>query len=420
MVPGGEDGLVADPNQKSIAALGQERARWLRLLNRIDNWRGRHWRGTFVPPAKERPGTITLGDLERLTIHPGAELYVFDAAPVEENGRFLGGFKAEAVNGNAVTVTPIAPPTEDEVAVWARPREEVLVYEQLPNDRWLAFHRTKAAVEAEGEEAGSALPTPQKLLPEEMLKHLEESLGEVQQHAEPVPEEKWPEILEKLKTGATTPGLHWARVEFKKSHEFARSGQEPVQFEEGDVGTFDLETAQNLKDEGAVEILAVEYRRPLSHGQTALRGGEHEYESVGQAGDGEQKAQGKVRIEGVDAIRRMLDADIAATEKMTAQLRAAKANAEGQLGLHSKEADDLTSDLKNWQADATAAERTADRFEKRVAELAAALGGAETAIVELGRELDGASAMLFQKIDRAAPAPPRRQAAAGAGAVSGK
>jgi hypothetical protein len=411
LVPGGEGMLVDDTEREPIAALRQEKARWLRVLNRIDNWRGRHWNASFMPPGSDKPGMLTLGDVEKLTIHAGAEIYVFDAAPVEENGRFLGGFRADVVNGNAITVTPLAPPTKDDLAAWAQPREDVVVYEELPNDRWLAFHRTATADDAEVDEEGGALPSPQKADPEDLLKHLEESMGEVRQHAESIPEEKWAEIREKLKKREIMPGLYWAQVEFKGAHEFSRPGEEAVQFEEGDLGTFDLETAQSLEDDGKVKIVFIEYRRPLKHGQTALRGGEHEFEVAGQGGADDQKAPGKVRIEGTDFIRRMLQADIAATEKMTAQLKAAKANAEGQVGIHSREADELVDDLKNWQADAKAAERTSDRFDKRVAELSAKLDGTETSIVELGRELDGASAMIFRKIDREAPPPPRRAAA---------
>jgi hypothetical protein len=45
----------------------------------------------------------------------------------------------------------------------------------------------------------------------------------------------------------------------------------------------------------------------------------------------------------------------------------------------------------------------ADRFEARVTEMSSALAAAETAIVELGRELAGASALLVGAIDQRAP-----------------
>ena len=387
--------------QKSIATLEQEKARWQRVWNRVDEWGGRSWpTASFTPPTDGRPGTITVEDVEKLTVVTGAEVYVFDQGDIADEGRFLGAFHVDAVNGNNVSISPAAPPTDDDRKLWAKPREAVSVYETLPNDTWLAFHTLspKKDEETPGDEA-SVLPTPRITDPEDLLKHLEGRLEEVRQHAEVVPEEKLPEVFENLKQGNVTPGRYWAKVEFKEPHSFPITGREPAQFESGQTGEFDLETAQKLKEDGVVDIVAVESRRPLVDPLTAIRGGEHAM----AGGDG----AAKVQTEGLLFMRRMLDSDIVDIVAMTERLKTAKTTTESQLGIHAREVDDLGDDLKNWQADAQAAEQTAKKFEQRVAKLGTELSGLETAIVELGRELAGASALIAGEIDAAAPPPVR-------------
>ena len=352
------DGLVPVADLKSLAALKQDKARWERIRHRVDEWGGRAWpTASFTPPSDARPGTITIEDVEKLTLSAGSEIYVFDKADVADEGRFLGAFRVEGVNGNVVSVSAAVPSTADDKALWAKPREAVTVYESLPADSWLAFHRTAtkpgeaAAADDEGAEgeAENAFPAPQKIDPEDLLKHLETRLAEVRQHAEPVAEEKWPELLEELKNDTTKTGRYWAQVEFKK---------------------------------------------PYS--------GEHTLSPTDGNGAG-----AKVQIEGIAFIRRMLDADIADIDAMTKRLQTAKSSADNQLGIHTKESEELADDLRSWQADVEAAGQTAERFEKRVAKLATELSGVESAVVELGRELDGASALLAGEIDLRAPPPAR-------------
>jgi len=397
----GGDG--ADSAQKSIAALEQEKARWQRVWNLVDEWGGRSWpNASFIAPTDGRAGTITVEDVEKLTAVTGAEVYVFDEGDIAEGGAFLGAFHVDAIDPakpNTLTISPAAPPTEEDRTLWAKPRETVRVYETLPNDTWLAFHTlspTKGASLAEDE--GSGLPTPRMIDPESLLNGLEERLKkfkeEISEHARVVPEDELPEILEKVKQGTVTPGRYWAKVEFKKPKSFPIDGREPAQFESGQTGEFDLETAQKLKEEGDVDIVAVESRRPLVDPLMAIRGGEH-------AGDA------TVQTEGLSFMRRMLEGDIVDILAMTERLKQAKTTTQSQLAIHKKEADDLGDDLRNWEADARAAEQTATKFERRVAELGTELSGLETAIVELGRELAGASALLAGEIDAATPPPGR-------------
>jgi len=406
LVPGGEGLLVPDRNRKSLEALAAERARWRRVRDRIETWRGRYWdKAAFDPPRVAADGTVTPGrvsieDVDKLTINPGAELYLFDAAPVEENGRFLGAFAVTAVDGNVLSIVPALTPTAADAALWQAGREEVTVYEDLPVDRWMAFHRT--VPEAEAETGPAATPEERKADPEEMLKHLEGRLEEVRQHAEPVAEEEWPKLIEGLRSRSILPGTYWAKVEFKESHTLPRTGSEPVEFEAGQTAMFDLETAQKLADDGAATIRAVERRRPLADAQTALRGGDYQFAGAGDAAD-----RPTVRIEGVGFIRRMLEADIATITATTEKLKAAKKEADSQLELHKREAVDLDDDLAKWRSDAEAAARVADRFAARVAGAGTELAAVETAIVELGREFAGASALLVGAIDERAPPPVR-------------
>lgn len=408
LVPGGEGKLVPDGARKSLTALAAEKARWQRVHDRVESWRGRHWpKASFQAPSvgpdkAVKAGRLTIEDVENLTINEGAELYLFDAAPVEESGRFLGAFTVESVNGNTLAIVPALPPTDSDVALWRAPREEVVVYEDLPIDRWLAFHRTVTA--GAEEDAGDSVTPPEqrKLDPEEMLKHLEGELEEVRQHATEIPAEEWPKIIAGLESGALLPGTYWATVEFKESREMPVPGKEPYQFEPGKRATFDLETARKLKDDGAADIVSVERRRPLADPQTSIRGSDY------ALADGEGRAA--IRTEGVAYLRRILEADIAAIEAMRDRLKAAKESADRQLQLQVEEGKDLAADREKWAADAAASVRVVERFEAGLNEATTDLADAEDTIVELGRELAGASALLVGAIDARAPSPTRRPA----------
>ncbi|MEI6240275.1 MAG: hypothetical protein WCR51_07790 [Planctomycetia bacterium] len=403
LVAGGQGKLVPDGTRKSLTALADDKARWQRVRDRIDTWRGRHWeKAAFDPPAigadgSVKAGRVTFEDVEKLTINPGAEVYLFDAAPVEENGRFLGVFRVEAVDGNALTVVPALAPSEADKALWRAVREEVTVYEDLPVDRWMAFHRT---VTAEDDAGPTSLPEQRKSDPEELLKHLEEQLAEVRQHCEAVPEDEWAAISEGLEKRTILPGTYWATLEFKEAHAVPRSKGDPVEFEPGQTATFDFETARKLQQDGAATMVKVERRRKLADAQAAIQGTEYR-----PSGDGEGENRPTIRIEGVAFIRRMLENDITAVAATTARLEAAKTSADNQLQLQTREAEDLESDRTKWQSDAESAARVAERFATRVSEAGAELTAAETAIVELGRELAGASALLVGTIDAKAPPP---------------
>jgi hypothetical protein len=193
LVPAGGTNLRPDPAAKPIAGLEDERERWERVRDRIDTWRGRHWDDAqFVPPTADRPGTITVTGLENTTINPGAELYVFDATPIEQGGRFLGAYRVDTVDKNVFGISNVTVPDAADLKALSQPRDgKVVVYEDLPIDRSLAFYRTPVPAQpgAEGAGEGTAVPAaadgmlaPSKSDPEAMLRHLERKLEEIRLH----------------------------------------------------------------------------------------------------------------------------------------------------------------------------------------------------------------------------------------------
>jgi hypothetical protein len=245
-------------NGKSLASLRNQRDRWTRALAFVDTWHGRAWdKATLTPPRDGKPGTISIEmaseESELAPLSAGAEVAVFDNANVEDEGRFLGLFRVQAVKANKgdenclLTIVPAAtpaPPSERDSKLWTRPYDEVTVYESLPVDRWLAFHRTPvnaagaAADDAEGSSASRWMPQPQKTSGEDSLKSLEEQMEALAQHDKQVPEDEWPQLGEKLLsngkpgkylkrpdgTDEIHPGRYWAVVEFTKNVLFKKQG----------------------------------------------------------------------------------------------------------------------------------------------------------------------------------------------------
>lgn len=193
LVPAGGN-LRPDPVAKPLSTLEDERDRWTRVRDRINTWRGRHWDDAeFTAPAGDRPGTISITGLENTTINPGAELYVFDTTPIEQGGRFLGAYRVDTVDKNVFQVSNISVPDAADLKALAQPRDgKVVVYEDLPVDRSIAFHRTPVPATGEvstdgasGSPPGESLDGtagPKKSDPEAMLRHLERKLEEFRLH----------------------------------------------------------------------------------------------------------------------------------------------------------------------------------------------------------------------------------------------
>jgi len=291
--------------EKSLASLRNTRDRWTRALTFVDTWRGRAWeKATLTPPRDGKPGTISIEmaseESELAPLAAGAEVAVFDNAKVEDEGRFLGLFRVQAVKANKgdenclLTIVPAATPalpSERDTKLWTRTYDDVTVYESLPVDRWLAFHRTPvdaagaAADDADGTSTSRWMPRPQKTSGEDSLKSLEEQMGALAQHDRQVPEDEWPQLEEKdlsngkrgkyLKrpdgTDEIHPGRYWAVVEFTKNVVFKKQPGKPGE------GAFSLEEAgaaeaesEDDEDVGAPgEPIGAPIGAPIGEGEDA-------------------------------------------------------------------------------------------------------------------------------------------------------
>ena len=252
IVGDGKPGAAATP--KSVAALRHERDRWTRALAFVDTWHGRRWRNaTLSPPRNGNPGTISIEmpseESESGSLPAGAEVAVFDDAGVEEDGRFLGLFRVQSVNAvkgaetcqlSIVPASLPVPPDEADVARWNRDYDAVTVYESLPVDRWLAFHKTQTAGDDDKGGSDRWMPKPRKTSGEEALEHLEEHMTSLARHDDEVPQAEWPQLKTETLDGKSRtylvapngteeihPGRYWAVVEFTKNVRFKKNAGQP-------------------------------------------------------------------------------------------------------------------------------------------------------------------------------------------------
>ena len=425
------------PGEKSLVALADEETRWRRVLQRVDTWRGRSWKqATFAPPKADAPGAITLpeqeapaaaepaegvpegekpaGGRDASPINVGAQVSVFDDLAIEEGGRFLGVFRVVAAAFDPATkrttlqIAPAVPPDDTDRRAWSKTYDAVTIYEDLPVDRWMAFHRMPNQATADA--AAGVLPLPAKTDAKDLLAKLERLESEFERHGVEVAGEP-EEIAAKIAAGTAAPGRYWAEVEFTEPHDLEAGvvkritellapdidNEDMVKktFETGDTAELDLQTARDLG--GKVKILKVIDRRPLADAFTSLLGGA----LPGGAGN--------LRADGFAALRRRLEAEIAALEQATAQLDSAQQNVTARQSRFEEERGALRTDLDQWQADVAAAQQTAGVFEQRHKRLAAELAATLQAIGTLGRELTAGMDRLAAEIDRRTPqpAPPR-------------
>ena len=457
-------------NGKSLASLRNQRNRWARALAFVDTWHGRAWeKAAFSPPRDGRPGTISIemasDESELAPVAAGTEVAVFDDASVADEGRFLGLFRVQAVKANKgeencqLTIVPAAtpaPPSEADTKLWTRNYDEVTVYESLPVDRWMAFHKTPTGAggeaDADGTSASRWRPQPQKTTGDDSLKSLEEQMEALAQHGKEVPEGEWPQLGEKLAGGEIAPGRYWAVVEFTKNvkftkaAKFALSDTGDVAAEGGDEGPtaeiggmigseggeekaitpepsagaitkwfelkkerqksglegflkgeeveLDLQTALELQnDKQWVRITSVKERRPLSDPFTAIRGSAFSAKTAnGQP----------VRAEGIDALRQGLLVEMTSIDQATTRVKASHDNVEAQTAAVAEETKQLQGDRTSWEKDVSAATDTAQAFDDRLRAATIELAALENSIVRLGKELAGAWGSLTETIDGAA------------------
>jgi hypothetical protein len=440
--PAAETGFMEPiPGVPSLAELRQERDRWERALERVDNWRGRNWEeASFRPPTAEGvPGAIQLpppasdreaepreGEAEAAKrpagqpVDPGVTLYVFDDAPAQEGGLYLGAFLVEKVVADpatgvlTLTVAQTAPADDYDRAAWSKAYDKVTVYETLPVDRWLAFSRIPKAVPADASPDDAIAPQPAKR-PEEDLAGLvpEPYVEAVERHAlsardadakETIPEAEWPAVRESLASGETLPGELWADVMFKDQVDldaFLRLERDgAVAGDDALAVEVEVGRAFDLQSEGKAAIRKVFRRRRLIDAGTLVHG------SVVPGG-----AAGDVMADGLAALMVMLERDIAALDAANAKLAQSQAHLTAERKIVDDQAAQLAADLRTWERDVTAATKLADAFDAEATRAAERLAATEADITRLGRELNAAVEETVREIDLVAP-PVDRGAAA--------
>jgi len=459
-------------NGKSLASLRNTRDRWARALAFVDTWHGRSWdKATLTPPRDGKTGTISIEmaseESELAPLSAGAEVAVFDNANVEDEGRFLGLFRVQAVKANKgdenclLTIVPAAtpaPPSERDSKLWTRTYDEVTVYESLPVDRWLAFHRTPADAagaaaedDAEGTSTSRWMPRPQKTSGEDSLKSLEEQMEALAQHDKQVPEDEWPQLGEKLQGGEILPGRYWAVVEFTKNVKFTKADKftlddagaaEPGSEDDEDVGApgepigaaigdpvgggagGDGDASSSEPTAGAVTRRFKlkrfkEGEKAEFDLQTALelqndkqwvritsvmerRPLSDPFTAIRGTAFSAKAADGQpVRAEGIDAIRQELLVEMESITQATIRVKTSHDNVETQAKAAADEKQQLDSDLTSWGKDVTAATETAAAFDDRLRAATIELAALENSIVRLGKELTRDWATLTESVDTA-------------------
>jgi len=452
--PAGAGGLRPIPGEKSLRELADERDRLRQVLNRVDSWRVRSWtNATFKPPAGEdASGRIELPTADPRDgaadgaaeppakdqepppepVNPGATLYVFDRAAAAEGGRYLGGFVVREIAYDAatrrfnLTVAPVAADAEVEGVAWTRRPESVVVYEDLPADRWLAFHTSTG-------DSGGVATQPKKMdaaaveallggrLTEPNGAGFMESFAAHENDTEQLRDkDRWPALVADVREGRVLPGEYWARVEFTAPHDIddrvrqklealhTDLGIEPsiefkTAFEPGETAEFDLGTAADMDAAGTAKITAVFYRRRLRDARTTMLGGQVTGDTAGAA----EKPGTAITAEGQAAIIRALRREIAEFQERARRLAESQRNTSLELEQMRFRRQELADDMRSWVRDAEAATRTAEAFAEAERRARERLADAEVEIVTRGRELTAAVDRLSARIDGVAPPPDR-------------
>jgi len=454
--PGDRGRLVKLASEKSISELREDEARWRRALERVETWRGTYWdNARFDPPEDNKtaatltlpapqpaappdgdagepvePGEPAVALAPREPPAPGATIYLFDTRPIAEGGRYLGGWTVTDVAGQQLTLEPTTPPDDEDRAAWRDRSGTVTVYDELPADRWVAFSETPRSTRPALEEdepaataASADAVTPQPTLDLDRLKsdekltlpeNLEQALADHTLTAvdvrKSVPEEEWPALQALLEAGGTEalPGEYWAEIRFDALadlEDFLGFAPDIVDGVEPSLSIeVDLESAFQAQKANDATIVTVFHRRRLLDTGTLVNG------SLVPVGDKDDEV---VMAEGLSALMRSLERDIAIlTESQTRLTAATQATADEQK-LIDTELEALESDLRSFTRDADAATSLADAFEAETERVSRQLGAAEQAVIDLGEKLDVIVREAVEKIDRIAPPPQARGGRAG-------
>jgi hypothetical protein len=426
LAPKPRGGLEPIEGQQSLSALTAERDRWRRALDRVETWRSPGWENASFAPPKDAAsaGQIDLpaeGNAEDAPpLQPGAHVFVFDMATLEDGGRYLGEFLVREVKYDAGTkrfVLTVAHASgrdkADDEALAGR-HDAVAVYEDLPVDRWLAFYRTQQDAEATDSVMPAAVKTPleeveKTLKPDgEVGRLVGDFIESFKTHEEVVPEDEWPAVIASTEQGETLPGIFWGVVEFTAPHAFAapeatdspdEEDAAKREYEAGEQAELDMVTAVDLQKADKAKLLKIIRRRPLSDALARLHGSPVLPGAAGEPG---------IRADGVAGLTERLRAEVAELARADKQLATSLENVNAGVTQANDVAGQLGEDLTTWKRDAAEATRLTAAFEKQLEQVATARTGAERQVVELGRELTAIVARLSAEIDRLAPAPAGR------------
>lgn len=352
-------------------------------------------------------------------IAEGAHVFIFDDAPLNEGGLYLGEFLVvkkpeydEATKRHVLTVKPTTPRGPSDKKRLDRDHPAVTVFEDLPVDRWIAFHETSKAPPREDAVDQSRQPAAKR--PKEHVEEIHKQDDEVSRlvadffetfgrHDEPVPEDQQDAVIAQTKAGEATPGTYWAVVRFTAPHSLPASGADETnrEYESGAEVELDLHTALELRDDlKKAEIVGILERRPLADARARLHGA-----LIAPA-----KADGgpEIRMQGYAGLMSSLQAEKRSLELSDANLATALADLRKHRDQTMGVTGELEQDLKTWERDAEEATRLATAFEREVGRIREQLAGAEADIVVQGRELTALLARLTAEIDRVAPPPERR------------
>jgi hypothetical protein len=428
--PNRRGGFTPIEGQLSLTALEAERDRWERALSRVETWRSPGWENASFSPPKDAASTGLIdlpadgNDEKSEPLQPGANVFVFDMAKLEDGGRYLGEFRVTEVKYDGgskrwtLTVSHAATRDPSDEEALAGRHDAVAVFEDLPVDRWLAFYRTKQAAEATPPAAG-VMPEPVKapldqveaaLKPDGDVGRLVDAFIEsFKTHEELVSEDEWATVTAGVEQGTVLPGTYWAEVEFTEPHTFAAAGTGDAEVEEtdgikrdyeaGEQAELDLATALDLQRGGKARLVKLIRRRPLSDALARLHGAPIVPGAAGGQG---------IRAEGLASLTERLRAEVAGLARAEQQLASSLQSVNTGVTQANDVAGQLRDDLAAWKRDVTEATRLVASFEQQLRRAAAARTDAERQVVDLGRDLTAIVARLTAEIDRVAPPPAPR------------
>ncbi len=333
----------------SLNALGAEQRDLRRKLDEIETWRNRYWTSSLFKPPSETSDDAFIeldvsGDTEQ-PLNAGAELAIF-AFELGDQFGFLGVFAVENVKPVEdktlqLAIKPLTTPDKRDRDAWrlAKNESEFLVFEDLPTDRWAATIKPN-----DGKPAEEEVPLEQ--------------------------------ALAAIAGGQSLPGEYWATVTVENAAAFENVN-------EGTSLDLDLQTAQQLQQDGAVNIDRVVRRRLLLDPLTALRG--------------TRFAEVDVPTAGIEGIRGKLSAELNSLSLMTNRIDTAMQATTRENETKKQTLAALGNDKKAWEEDIAFASRALDKLEERVEKTGADLADARREVAQKRIELRELTAQIMAK-----------------------